>query len=144
MAISVEPPVVFLADANIKAWAKENDRYEVALQIVGNGLSYAEKDSADMIAEVIMKELNAADNEEMRKGYELGIINQRGVHWVDPEGKEEKALAEKFLVQAANVEERGYTRLAEVFKSIGERYLYEADCNARRLDELTGKPEYDD
>ena len=86
---------------------------------------------------------NAADNEEMRKGYELGIINQRGVHWVDPEGKEEKALAEKFFVQAANVEERGYTRLAEVFKSIGERYPYEADCNARRLDELTGKPEYD-
>ena len=81
---------------------------------------------------------------DCRCNYELGTINQRGVQWFDPEGKEKKALVEKFFAQTANVEECSYTCFAEVLKSFGERYLYEADCNARRLDKLTGKPEYDD
>ena len=43
-----------------------------------------------------------------------------------------------------NIEEHGYMRFAEVFKSLGDCHLYETDCNARRVDELTEKPECDD
>ena len=69
-------------------------------QTIGNGLSYARKLENGLIDEFIMKELNKIDNEEMRRGYGLGIYNQRGVRWIDPEGKPELQLAEKYKERA--------------------------------------------
>lgn len=43
-----------------------------------------------------MEELNKIENEEMRVGYRLGIINQRGVRWIDPDGKPGFQLAEEY------------------------------------------------
>ena len=51
-------------------------------------LSYAELDEDKLPQTAIIEELNRVENEELRRGYYLGIINQRGVHWIDPEGNQ--------------------------------------------------------
>ena len=117
--------------AEVTAWARENDRYEVTMQTVGNGLSYAAFDGADVLEPAIMEALNDPMQSQMRNGYRLGIHNQRGVHYVDPEGKEEKALAEAFRRRASAVEALGYTRFSEELQRIAEYYLAEAQENAR-------------
>ena len=117
--------------AKVTAWARENDRYEVTMQTVGNGLSYAAFDGADVLEPAIMEALNDPMQSQMRNGYRLGIHNQRGVHYVDPEGKEEKALAEAFHRRASAVEALGYTRFSEELQRIAEYYLAEAQENAR-------------
>lgn len=121
--------------AEVTAWARENDRYEVTMQTVGNGLSYAAFDGADVLEPAIMEALNDPMQSQMRNGYRLGIHNQRGVHYVDPEGKEEKALAEAFHRRASAVEALGYTRFSEELQRIAEHDLAEAQENARHYAE---------
>jgi len=115
----------------VKIWTKANDRYEVSMLTIGNGLSYAEFSEDGVIDNAIMAELNAAENDELRKGYRTGTINQRGVHVIDPEGKAEKELAAKYNRRAEAVEVLGYSRFSELLKEIAEWYLSEAKENAK-------------
>ena len=113
----------------VKKWGRENDRYEVTMHTVGSGLSYAILDEEKMPPAVIIEELNRADNEELRRGYYLGTINQRGVHFVDPEGKPELELAETYRIRANIAEEKGYSRYAGVLNEIAKQYGREAKHN---------------
>ena len=113
-------------------WARETDRMEVVQQTIGNGLSYAEK-TEGLPNDTILDELNKPQNREMRHGYQLGIQNQRGVHWIDPEGKPERALAQEYKTYAQNAEERGYSRVFEMMNSIANSYLREAEENRKML-----------
>lgn len=70
--------------------------------------------------------------EELRRGYYLGIINQRGVHWIDPEGKPELELAEDYENRANTAESRGYSRYAGILRVIGDEFKREARRNALR------------
>ena len=70
-----------------------------------------------------MKELNKLDNEEMRVGYRLGIINQRGVRRIDPEGKPELKLADEYNRMAEVVESKGYAKFAETLRLISKDYV---------------------
>ena len=83
-----------------------------------------------------MKELNKLDNEELRKGYYLGFINQRGVHFVDPEGKEELKLANDFYNRAKSAESKGFSRYSSLMKKIGDRYKKEANKNMEEMKQL--------
>ena len=115
----------------VKKWSRENDRYEVAMTIVGNGLSYAPVDNNGLLCEhIFLKTLDASDAREMRKGYCLGIINQRGAHFVDPEGTTERDLAQKYICASKCAEELGYSRYSEALKKISEIFLWEAKQNA--------------
>ena len=114
-----------------KAWAKAEDREAIVQQTIGNGLSYASKLENGLVDEFIMKELNKIDNEEMRVGYRLGIFNQRGVRWIDPEGKPEFQLAEKYNALAETAEEMGYAKYAETLRLISDGYIKEAEHNIR-------------
>lgn len=117
----------------VKMWTKENDRFEVAMHTVGNGLSFAKFNDDHVADSVIMAELNSADNEELRRGFRLGVINQRGAHWVDPEGKAERKLAATYQKRADAVEQLGYSRFADLLRSISAGYLAEAEDNAKRF-----------
>jgi hypothetical protein len=117
----------------VATWARENDRFEVSMHTVGGALSYVEFDDAGLIDVSIMAELNKPENDELRKGYQLGTFNQRGVHWVDPEGKPEKELAAKYEKRAEAVEALGYFRFAGLLQDIAAGYLREAEDNIRRL-----------
>lgn len=115
----------------VKTWARDNDRYEIAMQTIGNGLSYARTDDSGIICEsAIIKVLNAADSMDIRRGYSLGLINQRGAHFVDPEGKEEQSLEEKYTKAADKVEHQGYSRYSELLREIAANYISEAEQNA--------------
>lgn len=115
----------------VKTWARDNDRYEVAMQTIGNGLSYARTDNSGIICDsVIIKVLNAADATDIRRGYSLGMFNQRGVHFIDPEGKAEQSLAAKYTSAADKVEHQGYSRYSELLREIAANYISEAAQNA--------------
>lgn len=114
-----------------KTWAKAEDREAIVQQTIGNGLSYARKLENGLIDDFIMKELNKIENEEMRTGYRLGIFNQRGVRWIDPEGKPEFELAEKYKALAEVAESIGYAKYAETLRLICEDYIREAESNIK-------------
>ena len=116
----------------VKTWSKKNERYEVTMHTVGSGLSYAPLDEEKMPPLSIIEELNRPENEELRRGYYLGIINQRGVHYVDPEGKPELELAEENRQKAAIAEAKGYSRFADIFIEIAAQYESEAQRNIAR------------
>ena len=114
---------------SVRVWSEENDRYEVAMSTVGSGLSYAELDEEKLPETVIIEELNRPVNDDLRSGYFLGIINQRGVHYVDPEGKPELDLAEDYTNRANKAEAKGYIRYAGVLRKIADNYTKEAERN---------------
>lgn len=76
-----------------------------------------------------VKNVHDVENEELRRGYYLGIINQRGVHWIDPEGKPELELAEDYENRANIAESRGYSRYAGILRVIGDEFKREAKSN---------------
>ena len=65
----------------------------------------------------------------MRRGYRIGIINQRGVHTIDPSGKPEFRLADKYDTMAENVEQKGYSRYSQILQDIADEYRREAEQN---------------
>lgn len=114
-----------------KEWASAEDRLDIVLQTIGNGLSYAQESENGLIDEFITKELNKPDNAEMRYGFRIGKYNQRGVTWIDPEGKPELKLANKYKELASKVEDIGYSRFAETLREISNKYVEEAAYNIK-------------
>lgn len=113
----------------VKTWSRDNDRYEVAMYTVGSGLAYAVLDEKKMPQKVIIEELNRAENDELRRGYRGGMIGQRGVHWIDPEGKPEFELVEDYENRANSAESRGYFRYADILRVIADEFKREAKRN---------------
>lgn len=119
----------------VKTWAKENDRYDIAMQFVGRGISYAPKRDRVLIYEPMIAALNDADAEEMRKGYILGVMNQRGAHFIDTTGGDERALAEKYRKASEEALAMGYSRYSQALNSIAEYYTEEARQNVKEEEE---------
>lgn len=115
--------------AAVKTWSAENDRFSVAMLTVGSGLSYAKLDENGLPDLAIMGELNKVENVDLRRGFYLGILNQRGVYTVDPDGKPERELSEKYTARARLAMEKGYPRFAGVLGNIAEFYSKEAEHN---------------
>ena len=113
----------------VKDWSEANDRYAVTMHTVGSGLSFAKLDEDKLPEITIIEELNKPENNELRRGYYLGIINQRGVHIIDPEGKPEMELAADYKERAQIVEAKGYVRYADVLRDISSEYDREAERN---------------
>lgn len=60
-------------------------------------------------------------------GFAMEAFNSRGVHFVDPTGKQEDEIADSYERKAASAEERGYARLAARLRCIAESYRQEAE-----------------
>jgi hypothetical protein len=76
--------------------------------------------------------LNEKDAGDMRDGFRTELYNSRGAHWVDPTGKPERELADKYRMQAEAVENAGYPRLATTLRELGASYHHEADSVVSR------------
>ena len=63
----------------------------------------------------------------MRRGFRMEAFNSRGVHTVDPTGKPERELAEKYRQKAEDVENAGYQRLAATLRSLAKSYDRDAE-----------------
>ena len=55
-----------------------------------------------------------------------------GVYWVDPKGEEERNLANKYRLQAEEVESSEYHRLASSLKELADSYERDAERRVSR------------
>jgi len=107
---------------------KESGHLEIALQKIGNVLIYSPSDPGGLwINKVIAEFLNKKEFEHMRIGYRLGILNSRGVHWIDPTGTPEKELAKKYRQREDDIELIGYYRFASTLRELADSYDREAE-----------------
>ena len=105
----------------------DSGHLEVALQSAGRVLIYAPRaDDGLVLRHAIAEAANKVEMDELRKGYCLALFNSRGVHWVDPTGKPEIELAEKFEGQADQLEKAGYFHLAASLRNLAGEYRHEA------------------
>lgn len=112
---------------HVKEICTESGHLEVALINVGEVLIHCPADPDLWINHSVSDALNARDAENMRRGFRTGIVNSRGVHWVDPTGKPERELAEQYRRKAEDVENAGYQRLAVTLRGLSESYEREAE-----------------
>jgi len=109
-----------------KAACTESGHIEVALTHVGHVLFHCPPDHDGLwINRAAAEVLNAKDAEEIRNGFVTAIFNSRGAHWVDPSGKPEQELSQKYKKQAEDVENAGYQRLASTLRQLADSYANE-------------------
>ncbi|WP_208629850.1 hypothetical protein [Paenibacillus ferrarius] len=112
----------------VKEICTESGHLEVALINVGEVLIHSPADPDGLwINHFVATALNARDAEDMRGGFRTGIINSRDAHWVDPTGKPERELAEKYRQMAEDVENAGYQRVAGTLRGLSEFYEREVE-----------------
>jgi hypothetical protein len=112
---------------------RDSGHLEVGLQKAGEVFLHAPADPDGLfIHRAVAEILNRDDMDEFRRGYELAVINSRGVHFVDPTGAPEIELAKTYSEKADAVENAGFHRLAVTLRSISESYKREAERNVAR------------
>lgn len=72
-------------------------------------------------------QMDTADG--VRTGYSMEAFNSRGAHWVDPTGKPEFELEEKYNKMANAADEEGMFRFANTLREIAQTYHDEAIDN---------------
>ena len=117
----------------VKAACAESGHLAIALSKVGHVLIYTPPDLDGLwLHHAAATALNAKDTGDMRDGFSTALLNARGAHWVDPEGREERALATKYRDQAEQLESQGYHRLANTFRELAVSYERDAERLASR------------
>lgn len=112
----------------VKEQCKESGHLEVAMLTIGEVLFYSPPDPGGLwIVKAVAKALNAKDSKKMRDGFTTEVYNSRGAHTVDPEGKPEKELGEKWRARASDVEDKGFARFAVALRELADSYDREAE-----------------
>lgn len=120
----------------VKKACIESGHIENAMTYIGQALTHCPPDPDGFwILHAVARALNQEDAQDMRNGFDLGISNSRGAHFIDPTGKPEKELAEKYRERAEETENKGYQRLANTLRNLAKSYEREAEWNiAEHLD----------
>ncbi|MGA2548432.1 MAG: hypothetical protein ABSF43_17970 [Rectinemataceae bacterium] len=112
----------------VKRECSSTGHLEVAMTMVGHVLIYAPPDPDGLwINRSVADVLDAKDSGDMREGFRTELFNSRGVHFVEPTGKPERELADKYCAQADAAENAGYSRLATTLKELATSYRQEAE-----------------
>jgi hypothetical protein len=112
----------------VKERCAETGHLDIAMQQVGEVLVHAPADPSGLwIDQAVAAVLNDKKNEQIRRGFFIGTLNSRGVHYVDPTGKPEQELAEANRKKASDVENVGFQRLAVTLREIADGYDREAE-----------------
>ena len=102
-------------------------RAEVAASIIGQVLAGAPKDPSGFWIHMIpAKALDRVQADRMRVGFRVGLFNKRGVHWVDPTGAPEAAMATDADERASECERVGLVRIAALMRGMAEDYRRDA------------------
>lgn len=113
----------------------ESGHEEVGMQKAGEVLRHAPADPNGLwLHREVAALLNRKDMKELRSGYDLGIFNSRGCHFVASDGSGEDALAQEWTVKAEAVENAGFHRLAATLREIAARHVREAESIRKRSD----------
>lgn len=111
----------------VKNESAKTGHLEVALIHIGGVIYRAPKSGTGIgYDKAVLDVLNAEENGPMRNGFRTEMYNSRGVHWVDPSGKQELDLATQYKKQAEELENAGYQRIAGTFRGLGDSYESEA------------------
>ena len=101
---------------------------KIALFTIGKVFIYSPKDPDGLwMHHAIAKVLNAREHEDMREGYKISKINDRGVHAVDPTGASEREIAKQFRIKADEIDNSGYSRIAIMMRELANYYDREAE-----------------
>lgn len=113
---------------DVRAECEESGHYKIAMQQVGSVLFYAPSDPDGLwLHRSAAEVLNAKESDDLRLGFHTEIVNSRGVYFVDPEGKGERALADSWRQKANQIELAGFPRLATTLREVADRYDREAE-----------------
>ncbi len=113
---------------NVKVACIESGHLKDALADIGKVLIHAPPDPKGLwIHHAVAKELDDRENDDMRESFRNGKYNLRGFHFVDPTGKPERELAEKFRNEADEVENAGFSRFASTLRNLAKGYDQEAE-----------------
>jgi hypothetical protein len=119
--------------AEVQAACAASGHLEIALSMIGRVLIHAPADPDGLwLHQAAATALNARDADAMREGFTTALFNARGAHFVDPEGREERALATKYRNQAEQMESHGYHRLADTLRALADGYDRDAERQASR------------
>ena len=112
----------------VKEECRKSGHYEIAMFSIGKVLICAPEDENGLwIHRDIAEALNDKEAEDMRRGYSTGVLNSRGVHMVDPSGKPEKKLAQKYRQKADAVENASFRRLSVTLRELADSYDRQAE-----------------
>lgn len=112
---------------NLSQFCSTPELFNMAHRQFGRKLAHAPADPNGLwIHQSIADMLNDPDNQELRKGFFYGILDSRGCHDIDPTGKQEDQLAQKYLQQAEIIENVGYVRIAVTLRDVTTHYENEA------------------
>ena len=110
---------------HVKESCLKSDHWEIASQQIGAVLYYAPKDEKGLWIESVCELLNSKDDTEFLRGLKIRIFNSRGMHG-DSGGKEELKLAELWEGIASQAESKGFVRIAEILRDLGQSYREDA------------------
>lgn len=112
----------------VKRECSETGHLYIAMSMVGHVLVHVPADPDGLwIHRSAAAALNAKDAGVMREGFRTELFNLRGGHWVDPSGKPEMELSDKYRAQGETVEAAGYHRLATTLRDLAGWYKSEAE-----------------
>lgn len=112
----------------VKRECSDTGHLEIAMTMLGHALIHVPSDPGGLwIHRTAAETLNEQDAGDMRDGFRAELFNSRGAHLVDPTGKPERELADKYHMQAEAIEGAGYHRLATTLRELAESYEREAE-----------------
>ncbi|EJG2210960.1 MULTISPECIES: hypothetical protein [Proteus] len=112
---------------SVQTECEESGHLEIAYQIIGRVLIFSPSNDQNWILPELVEFLNRRELEEVRTGYKIAIRDSRGVHWVDPEGKPELELAQKYRIKSDEIELLGFHRFARTLRELADEYQAEAE-----------------
>ena len=106
----------------VKRKSTESGHFDIAMSVVGQVMTHAPADPGGLwIDRVAAAALNGRDVEAMRDGFRTQLFNSRGV-FSPTGGSGERALADKYIERAAQVDDAGFTRLATTLRDLADSY----------------------
>lgn len=112
----------------VKKECSETGHLEIGMTMVGHVLIHVPADPDGLwINRAAAATLNAKGAVDMRNGFRTELFNSRGVYWVDPTGKPERELANRYLAQAEAVDDAGFHRLAATLRDLAANYERESE-----------------
>ncbi|GAA6167830.1 hypothetical protein [Sessilibacter corallicola] len=111
----------------VQTECEESGHLEIAYQIVGRVLIFSPSNDENWILPELAEVLNGRELEGVRIGYRIAIRNSRGGHWVDPEGKPELELAQKYRTKSDEIELLGFHRFGRTLRELADGYQAEAE-----------------
>jgi len=119
--------------ADVTERTRASGREAIAMTMAGHVLRHVPADQGGLwIDRAAALLLDGRDAEDLRDGFRSAEMNSRGVHFVNPSGDDERALADMYRLRAEALEAEGFHRFAASLRQVESAYRLEAEQVKRR------------